>query len=167
MEERDDMNSENGLPKCISNVDTVNILSRIEKLRLMHTTMVANRFNLNLTEVKIIGYIRNNALKGGIIDILECNGIGETSICRSINKLEKKAYIHRKIHPYNHRSCDLVVAGEGNFIASYILLEQKRYLNEIFTGFTHDERVVFGKMLWKINKNAKQKIAEYQFKRSH
>lgn len=41
------------LPKSISNTDTVNILARIEKLRLMHVSLVAKRFSLSLTDVKI------------------------------------------------------------------------------------------------------------------
>ena len=53
-----------------------------------------------------------------------------------------------------------MVAGEGNFVASYIILEQKKYLNEVFNGFTHDERVMMGKMLWKIDRNVRHVLME-------
>lgn len=155
---------EDRLPNSISNVDTVNILARIEKLRLIHTANIAKRFNLSLTEVKIMAYVRSNVLKRGVSEILECSGIGETSICRSISRLEQKTYLHRKSQPFNQKCLELSVAGEGNFIASYILLEQKKYLNELFLGFTHDERVMLGRLLWKINRNAKNKITEYRAK---
>lgn len=166
MNEMEKMENE-ALPKSISNADTVNILARIEKLRLIHAISVANRFNLNLTEVKIMAFIRSNTLKRGVSEILECNNIGETSASRSISKLEERAYIHRRSHPFNQKCLDLTVAGEGNYIASYIMLEQKKYLNELFNGFTHTERVILGKMLWKINRNAKMKIAEYRIKQNH
>ena len=60
----------------------------------------------------------------------------------------------------------MILAGEGNFIASYILLEQKKYLNELFDGFTHDERVILGKLLWKIDRNIKRQIMEYKNKQA-
>lgn len=142
-----------GLPKSISNTDTVNILAKMDKLRKNHAMNVANRFNLSLTEVKIMGFIRCNELKRGLSDILDCHNMGETSLSRSIARLEERSYLHRRSQQFNQKRLDLIVAGEGNFVASYIVMEQKKYLDELFKGFTHNERVVLGKMLWKIDRN--------------
>ena len=141
------------LPKSISNTDTVNILAKMDKLRKNHAMNVANRFNLSLTEVKIMGFIRCNKLKRGLSDILDCHNMGETSLSRSIARLEERSYLHRRSQQFNQKRLDLIVAGEGNFVASYIVMEQKKYLDELFKGFTHNERVVLGKMLWKIDRN--------------
>lgn len=65
------------LPKSISNTDTVNILAKMDKLRKNHAMNVANRFNLSLTEVKIMGFIRCNELKRGLSDILDCHNMGK------------------------------------------------------------------------------------------
>lgn len=135
------------LPKSISNTDTVNILAKMDKLRKNHAMNVANRFNLSLTE------IRCNKLKRGLSDILDCHNMGETSLSRSIARLEERSYLHRRSQQFNQKRLDLIVAGEGNFVASYIVMEQKKYLDELFKGFTHNERVVLGKMLWKIDRN--------------
>lgn len=59
------------------------------------------------------------------------------------------------------------MAGEGNFVASYIILEQKKCLNEVFNGFTHDERVMMGKMLWKIDRNVRRVLMENKIKQEH
>ena len=141
------------LPKSISNTDTVNILAKMDKWRKNHAMNVANRFNLSLTEVKIMGFIRCNELKRGLSDILDCHNMGETSLSRSIARLEERSYLHRCSQQFNQKRLDLIVAGEGNFVASYIVMEQKKYLDELFKGFTHNERVVLGKMLWKIDRN--------------
>lgn len=141
------------LPKSISNTDTVNILAKMDKLRKNHAMNVANRFNLSLIEVKIMGFIRCNKLKRGLSDILDCHNMGETSLSRSIARLEERSYLHRRSQQFNQKCLDLIVAGEGNFVASYIVMEQKKYLDELFKGFTHNERVVLGKMLWKIDRN--------------
>ena len=79
--------------------------------------------------------------------------MGETSLSRSIARLEERSYLHRRSQQFNQKRLDLIVAGEGNFVASYIVMEQKKYLDELFKGFTHNERVVLGKMLWKIDRN--------------
>lgn len=141
------------LPKSISNTDTVNILAKMDKLRKNHAMNVANRFNLSLTEVKIMGFIRCNKLKRGLSDILDCHNMEETSLSRSIARLEERSYLHRRSQQFNQKRLDLIVAGEGNFVASYIVMEQKKYLDELFKGFTYNERVVLGKMLWKIDRN--------------
>lgn len=148
------------LPKSISAADTVNILARMDKLRKYHALNVANRFNLSLTEVRIMGYIRCNELKHGLSDILDCYGVGETSVSRSIARLEERSYLHRRSQQFNQKCLDLIVAGEGNFVASYIVLEQRKYLDEIFYGFTHEERVMLGRMLWKIDRNISRVFAE-------
>lgn len=154
----------NSLPKSISNTDTVNILARIDKLRKIHALNVANRFNLSLTEVKIMGFIRCNELRHGLSDILECHNMGETSVTRSISRLEERSYIRRRSQQFNQKCVDLMVAGEGNFVASYIMLEQRKYLDEIFNGFTHDERVMMGRMLWKIDRNVRHVLMENKIK---
>ena len=115
------------LPKSISNTDTVNILAKMDKLRKNHAMNVANRFNLSLTEVKIMGFIRCNKLKRGLSDILDCHNMGETSLSRSIARLEERSYLHRRSQQFNQKRLDLIVAGEGNFVASYIVMEQKKY----------------------------------------
>ena len=150
----------NNIPKSISNTDTVNILARIDKLRKIHALNVANRFNLSLTEVKIMGFIRCNELRHGLSDILECHNMGVTSVSRSISRLEERSYIRRRSQQFNQKYVDLMVAGEGNFVASYIILEQKKYLNEVFNGFTHEERVMMGKMPWKIDRNVRHVLME-------
>ena len=43
-------------------------------------------------------------------------------------------------------------------MASYIEMEQKKFISEIFEGFTREERVLFGRMLWKINFNIQRRI---------
>ena len=157
----------NNLPKSISNADTVNILARIDKLRKIHALNVANRFNLSLTEVKIMGVIRCTELLHGLSDILECHNMGETSVTRSISRLEERSYIRRRSRQFNQKCVDLTVAGEGNFVTSYIMLEQRKYLDEIFNGFTHDERVMMGRMLWKIDRNVRHVLMENKIKQEH
>ena len=51
------------LPKTITWIDTMNIFARMEKMRRLHTMVVAKRFELNLTEVKIMSYLKNNQIE--------------------------------------------------------------------------------------------------------
>ena len=93
--------------------------------------------------------------------------MGETSVTRSISRLEERSYIRRRSQQFNQKCVNLTVAGEGNFIASYIMLEQRKYLDEIFNGFTHDERVMMGRMLWKIDRNVRHVLMENKIKQEH
>ena len=81
------------LPKTITWIDTMNIFARMEKMRRLHTMTVAKRFELNLTEVKIMSYLKNNQIERNLNEILECSLIGETSLCRAINHLEERELI--------------------------------------------------------------------------
>lgn len=128
-----------------------------EKRRL-HTMVVAKRFELNLTEVKIMSYLKNNQIERNLNEILECSLIGETSLCRAINHLEEREFIKKALNPQNRRYLQLDFFGEGRFVASYIEMEQKKFISEIFEGFTREERVLFGRMLWKINFNIQSRI---------
>ena len=81
------------LPKTITWIDTMNIFARMEKMRRLHTMAVAKRFELNLTEVKIMSYLKNNQIERNLNEILECSLIGETSLCRAISHLEQREFI--------------------------------------------------------------------------
>ena len=146
------------LPKTITWIDTMNIFARMEKMRRLHTMAVAKRFELNLTEVKIMSYLKNNQIERNLNEILECSLIGETSLCRAINHLEERELIKKALNPQNRRYVQLDFFGEGRFVASYIEMEQKKFISEIFEGFTREERVMFGRMLWKINFNIQRRI---------
>jgi hypothetical protein len=79
-------------------------------------------------------------------------------LCRAINHLEQREFIKKVLNPQNRRYLQLDFFGEGRFVASYIEMEQKKFISEIFDGFTREERVLFGRMLWKINFNIQSKI---------
>ena len=136
------------LPKTITWIDTMNIFARMEKMRRLHTMAVAKRFELNLTEVKIMSYLKNNQIERNLNEILECSLIGETSLCRAINHLEQREFIKKALNPQNRRYLQL----------DFIEMEQKKFISEIFEGFTREERVMFGRMLWKINFNIQRRI---------
>ena len=137
------------LPKTITGIDTMNIFARMEKMRRLHTMAVAKRFELNLTEVKIMSYLKNNQIE---------RNLNEISLCRAINHLEERELIKKALNPQNRRYLQLDFFGEGRFVASYIEMEQKKFISEIFEGFTREERVMFGRMLWKINFNIQRRI---------
>lgn len=151
-------------PKAIPVAEVSRMLARIGILRSIHASVVANRFGLNPTEVKIMSFVRSNTLKKGISDILDCYNIGESSVSRSISRLEGRSLLHRRSHPYNQKYLDLAVAGEGLYVTSYIMLEQKKYIDELFEDFTRDERGTFIKLLWKMDYNLRRRIAEYRDK---
>ena len=67
-------------------------------------------------------------------------------------------FIKKALNPQNRRYLQLDFFGEGRFVASYIEMEQKKFISEIFEGFTREERVMFGRMLWKINFNIQRRI---------
>lgn len=158
------MTNNNAMPKAMPIAEISHILARIGILRSLHASAVANRFKLNPTEVKIMGYVKSNTLKRGVSDILDCYNIGESSASRSISRLEGRSFLHKRSHPYNQKYMDLVVSGEGIYIASYILVEQRKYVNELFEDFTHDERITFIKLLWKMDYNLRKRITEYRGK---
>ena len=105
-----------------------------------------------------MSYLKNNQIERNLNEILECSLIGETSLCRAINRLEQREFIKKALNPQNRRYLQLDFFGEGRFVASYIEMEQKKFISEIFEGFTREERVLFGRMLWKINFNIQSKI---------
>lgn len=66
------MTNNNAMPKAMPIAEISHILARIGILRSLHASAVANRFKLNPTEVKIMGYVKSNTLKRGVSDILDC-----------------------------------------------------------------------------------------------
>lgn len=102
------------LPKTITWIDTMNIFARMEKMRRLHTMAVAKRFELNLTEVKIMSYLKNNQIERNLNEILECSLIGETSLCRAINHLEQREFIKKALNPQNRRYLQLDFLGRGD-----------------------------------------------------
>ena len=63
------MTNNNAMPKAMPIAEISHILARIGILRSLHASAVANRFKLNPTEVKIMGYVKSNTLKRGVSDI--------------------------------------------------------------------------------------------------
>ena len=86
------MTNNNAMPKAMPIAEISHILARIGILRSLHASAVANRFKLNPTEVKIMGYVKSNTLKRGVSDILDCYNIGESSAARSISRLESETH---------------------------------------------------------------------------
>ena len=93
------MTNNNVMPKAMPIAEISHILARIGILRSLHASAVANRFKLNPTEVKIMGYVKSNTLKRGVSDILDCYNIGESSAARSISRLEDRSFLHKRSHP--------------------------------------------------------------------
>lgn len=93
-------------------------------------------------------------------ELCRCVGKKPANITRILDRLEKKKWIERRVHPQDRRASMVFLTEEGESIVAQVSENFESYSSRFIAGIDSREEEIFRQVIAKINTNLENLIPE-------
>lgn len=147
------MNFCNNLSENSSEDQPVGRLVYLTSLNLRnYAEKIMSPYDLTVEQFHLL---KNTSRSSGYTQSQLCDCVGKkpANITRILDRLEKKKWIERRVHPSDRRSSLVFLTREGENVVDKVVEIFESYSSRFMEGIGNDEEQVFRRVLGKINNN--------------
>ena len=140
---------------------TTSILMGVRSMMKLHESMlkeVCEEYQLAQIELTIIGFLHNNPGKDTAGDIAELRMLSKGNVSQAVENLIQKSLIERIPDESDRRKIHLSLLPAAAPITERIQLAEIAFRQEMFRGFSAEERQAFDGLFDRIMDNTKQSM---------
>ncbi|WP_409197552.1 MULTISPECIES: MarR family winged helix-turn-helix transcriptional regulator [Methanobrevibacter] len=137
--------------------DTIFLIKEIQEEHQHYLKEEIDKYEISYEQLKLLLAIKNNP-KVNQKDLSEIYDINESSITRSIRKLEKNQYINRIPNLENHRKKDLILTKKSEETLNSLIKHENNWTTKLKNILTLNEEEQLNTLLKKFNENKTKQI---------
>lgn len=130
------------------------------KLQEQMLKKICEKWQLTITEGKVIAFLYNNPQKDTAADITELRMLSKGNVSQAVENLIQKGLLKRTVDEMDRRKIHLSLLSEADDITKSISSMQKQLYHQIFNGLSEEDLKFYGQINEQIMKNTKQAIKE-------
>lgn len=123
---------------------------------------IKNKYNLTITEIKILLFLAMNKNKNIAKDMVEDIMIAKSHISISVESLVSKGFVIKLPDEKDKKKIHLVICDNKKHIINEILEKQQNLINSVTKGLSPDEIEELKRLSEKVKINIKNIIKEYR-----
>lgn len=128
---------------------------RVMKLHENMLKDICEEYELTLTEAIIISFLHNNPEKDTAADIVELRMLSKGIVSQSVESLIQRSLLQREQDAMDRRKIHLTLMPSAQIITESIEQIQKKFYEEIFAGFSEEDKALFSQIHNRISENVK------------
>ena len=114
---------------------------------------LCKKWSLTRNELDVLLFLHNNPGFDRAADVALHRGMAKSHVSLSVNALESKGLLRRRVDPEDRRTIRLELAGDAAYIARQGREAQKAFFARIYDGVTEEEMAVWTAATEKISRN--------------
>lgn len=114
---------------------------------------VCAQWNITRNEMDVLLFLFNNPELDRAADIVKHRGMAKSHVSLSVNTLEARGLLKRRMDPVDKRTIHLELTDEARQIARAGQTAQKQFFDRIFSGLTPEEFFQWRAITKKVIKN--------------
>ena len=125
---------------------TTDFLMTVQGMAKLHDDMIkmiCGKYQLTLIEGKIISFLHNNPGKDTAGDIVELRKLSKGNVSLAVESLIRKGLLEREQDHKNRRKIHLSLLAAAKPITDLIEKTQNEFEEELFRGFSEEERRLY------------------------
>ena len=125
---------------------TTDFLVTVQGMAKLHdgmNKMVCGKYQLTLIEGKIISFLHNNPGKDTAGDIVELRRLSKGNVSLAVENLIRKGLLEREQDHKDRRKIHLSLLASAKPITDLIEKRQNEFEEELFRGFSEEERRLY------------------------
>lgn len=125
---------------------TTDFLMTVQGMTKLHDgmiKMVCGKYHLTLIEGKIISFLHNNPGKDTAGDIVELRKLSKGNVSLAVENLIRKGLLEREQDHKDRRKIHLSLLASAKPITDLIEKRQNEFEEELFRGFSEEERRLY------------------------
>ena len=127
-------------------VGTTDFLMTVQGMAKLHDDMIkmiCGKYQLTLIEGKIISFLHNNPGKDTAGDIVELRKLSKGNVSLAVESLIRKGLLKREQDHKDRRKIHLSLLAAAKPITDLIEKTQNEFEEELFRGFSEEERRLY------------------------
>jgi len=135
------------------------ILQAIQTLRLLlerYNGAVYNKYGLTQYEASILLYLHNNPSRNTATDIVEFRHLPKANVSKAVESLIQKNLLNRSHDSKDRRRIHLNLKPGSDRIIPELSSAMDRFISELFSDFSAEERELYAGMNLRIVRNAEK-----------
>ena len=130
------------------------------KLQEQMLKKICEKWQLTITEGKVIAFLYNNPQKDTAADITELRMLSKGNVSQAVENLIQKGFLKSTVDEMDRRKIHLSLLSEADDITKSISSMQKQLYHQIFNGLSEEDLKFYGQINEQIMKNTKHAIKE-------
>ena len=130
------------------------------KLQEQMLKKICEKWQLTITEGKVIAFLYNNPEKDTAADITELRMLSKGNVSQAVENLIQKGLLKRTVDEMDRRKMHLSLLPETDNITQSIASMQNQLYHQIFNGLSEDDLKFYEKINKQIMENTKRAIQE-------
>ena len=107
---------------------------------------ICQEWKLTRNELDVLLFLYNNPESDRAADIVSRRGMAKSHVSLSVSTLEEKGMLERQFLETDRRTAHLKIIGQGLTIAAEAREKQREYFEQMYTGLTDEEMVIWKKI---------------------
>ncbi len=136
----------------------IDLLTNIRRIIKLHESMlkdICGEYRLTLIEATIISFLYNNPSRDTAGDIVELRMLSKGNVSQAVEALIQKSLLKRRQDTEDRRKIHLSLTEAAAPITQEIEQIQIKFRNQVFQGFSEEERELFAQFNQRIAENTK------------
>ncbi len=121
---------------------------------------ICEKWQLTITEGKVISFLYNNPDKDTAADITELRMLSKGNVSQAVESLIQKGLLQRTADQADRRKIHLSLLPAASEITSAVSLMQQQLYKQIFNGLSEEELLSYERINCLIMENTKKAIKE-------
>lgn len=130
------------------------------KLQELMLKTICEKWQLTITEGKVITFLYNNPGKDTAADITELRMLSKGNVSQAVESLIQKGFLTRSADPVDRRKIHLSLLSSTEEITDDIRFMQKNLYRQIFNGLSEEDLRIYERINQKIMENTKKAMKE-------
>lgn len=136
-----------------TNTEILQNIRRIVKYYEKLMKSVCEDHHLLQLEVNILAFLHHNPQKDTASDIVELRMLPKGNVSQSVDRLIQRGLLKREIDEADKRRIHLFITEEGKKIIPDIVAGRKQFEEQVFSGFSQEEKRTYQKLMSRIFQN--------------
>lgn len=137
---------------------------RMYKLHDLMLKEICGQYGLTLIEANVIKFLYNNPEKDTAADIVELRMLSKGNVSQAVESLMQKGFLVRKTDTEDRRRIHLSLLQTAKPITDEIEKQQKQFGEELLTGISEEELVLYERINDRIRSNTQNAMKRREAK---
>ncbi len=133
----------------------------IVQLFEIYEKFICKKYNLSQTELNILIFLHNNPEKDTAKDIVELRKIPKANVSKGVESLIQNSMLQRSPDTKDRRRIHLILTTSALNIMPDVSSMIDTFANQLFRGFTIEEKELYIDMNARIAQNVENKLERY------
>lgn len=134
-------------------MEWISFINHFKQLYQLQFKSLANQYNLNMVEVHILLFLKNNPSLNTAKDIVNYRGLAKSNVSTSLESLRKRNLLTIEVDDDNRRIQRITLLEEANQIANKLREKQLALFKDLQKDFSKEEIILMEQLVERMYQN--------------